>query len=1034
MSYGEKNYENGVIYLLEQLGYTRYYGPDVERDYRDPFFPGVLEGALYAINPGVPEEAVAEAIRKLRHIENGSLVERNIIFTDYLQNGIDVSYHLDGEERADHVRLIDTEHAGRNSFIVADEWTIIGHAEKRADIVLFINGMPLVIMELKSPVREETGISAAYRQIQNYMKVIPEFFVYNALCIISDLSETRAGTITADEDRFMEWKTVDGIKESTAQVDFQTPFRGMLEPRRLLDLLENFICYSREEKGPKKILACYHQYFAVRKALVSTRNAANEGGDGRGGVFWHTQGSGKSLSMVFYTKLLQRELKSPTVVVITDRNDLDDQLYGQFVKCREFLRQTPDQAGDRENWDGGGNFSSREKLRGLLKDREANGIIFTTMQNFVEPGDGQPLSARRNIVVIADEAHRGHYGFETMRADGTVHKGIAQIIRDNLPNATFIGFTGTPVSSRDHNTREVFGDYIDVYDMTQAVADGATRPVYYESRVIHLKLNQDLLRQIDDEYDRMELETDSYVIEKSKKELGRMESLLGAPETVGALCEDIVKHYEETRAQELTGKAMIVAYSRPIAMKIYRKILELRPGWSEKIAVVMHDSNDDPKEWAAIVGNKTRRKELAARFKDNDSPLKIAIVVDMWLTGFDMPSLATMYVYKPMAGHNLMQAIARVNRVFRDKEGGLVVDYVGILQALEQAMNDYTARDRDNYGEQDISKTALPKFQEKLEVCRALLHGFDYAGFMDGDDLARSELIAGGANFLFTPDKATTKDSFVKEVLAMRQALSLCRSIVPQAERFEAAYLEAVRTMLTRVSGKTGRFSLKDINARINELLQESVRSEGVINLFADVRQKFSLFDPEFLKQVAAMKQKNIAVEILRRLIADQIAVYHRTNVVKSELFSEKFQRIMNLYLNGQLTNEEVIQELTNLAHELRADSEECKKLGLTTEEVAFYDALTKPEAVKDFYSNDQLVAITRELTDMLRRSKTVDWQKRSSARAKMRMMVKRLLKKYKYPPDGQEEALKTVMSQCEMWTDKTDLSASDEDGDDTEN
>ncbi|MBR4255202.1 MAG: type I restriction endonuclease subunit R [Lentisphaeria bacterium] len=1024
MTYTEANYENAVLYLLEQLGYTRYYGPDVERDYREPFFPGVLEGSLYAINPGVPEEAVAEAIRKLRGIESGSLVERNIIFTDYLQNGIDVSYYRDGEQKADHVRLLDTERAERNSFIVADEWTVVGHSEKRADIVLFVNGLPLVVFELKSPVREETGVSAAYRQLRNYMNEIPEFFVYNAFCVLSDLSETRVGTITASEDRFMEWKTVDGQVESTAHVDFQTPFRGMLEPRRLLDLLENFICYSREEKGPKKILACYHQYFAVRKALVSTRNAAHEGGDGRGGVFWHTQGSGKSLSMVFYTKLLQRELKSPTVVVITDRNDLDDQLYGQFVKCREFLRQTPDQAGDRENWDGEGNFSSREKLRSLLKDREANGIIFTTMQNFVEPGDGKPLSARRNIVVIADEAHRGHYGFEKIQKDGTVHKGIAQIIRDNLPNATFIGFTGTPVASRDHNTREVFGDYIDVYDMTQAVADGATRPVYYESRVIHLNLDREILRQIDEEYDRMAEETDSYVIEKSKNELSRMESLLGAPETIEALCEDIVKHYEETRAQELTGKAMIVAYSRPIAMRIYRKILELRPGWREKIAVVMTGSNNDPSEWAEIVGNKTRRKELAAQFKDDTGPLKIAIVVDMWLTGFDMPSLATMYVYKPMAGHNLMQAIARVNRVFRDKEGGLVVDYVGIASALKQAMNDYTVRDRRNFGEQDVSKAALPKFQEKLEVCRALLHGFDYAGFMDGDDLARSELIAGGANYLFATDKATTKDSFVKEVLAMRQALSLCRSIVPQAERFEAAYLEAVRTMLTRVTGKTGRFSLKTINERINELLQESVRSKGVINLFADVKQKFSLFDPEFLKQVAGMKQKNIAVEILRRLIADQIAVYRRTNVVKSELFSEKFQRIMNLYLNGQLTNEEVIQELTSLAHELRRDSEEGKELGLTTEEVAFYDALTKPQAVKDFYSNDQLVAITRELTDMLRRSKTVDWQKRSSARAKMRMMVKRLLKKYKYPPDGQEEVLKTVMSQCEMWTDNSDLSA----------
>lgn len=689
---------------------------------------------------------------------------------------------------------------------------------------------------------------------------------------------------------------------------------------------------------------------------------------------------------------------------MTDRNDLDDQLYGQFSKCQEFLRQIPQQA------------SSRENLKELLANREANGIIFTTMQKFEESGSA--LSQRRNIVVMADEAHRGQYGFEKINEDGKIHIGTARIIRDSLPNATFIGFTGTPISQKDRNTREVFGDYIDIYDMTQAVEDGATRPVFYESRVIHLNLDEKILKRIDAEYELLAQNAEEHAIEKSKKELGQMESILGAPQTIDALCNDIVDHYENYRAQELTGKAMIVAYSRPIAMDIYRKLLAMRPAWNEKIAVVMTSGNDDPEEWRSIIGNKARKDELARKFKDNDDPLKIAIVVDMWLTGFDVPSLATMYVYKPMSGHNLMQAIARVNRVFKNKEGGLVVDYVGIASALKQAMNDYSKRDQSNYGDTDIGKAALPKFQEKLEVCRDLFHGFDYANFMDGTDLQRSQLIIGGVNFLSDPKEPKKKELFIKEGLLLRQALSLCRSIVPQNERYEAAFFEAVRTMLTRITGNPKHFSLKEINERINELLKQSIKSDGVINLFADVKEGFSLFDPKFLEEISKMKEKNVAIEILKKLIAEQVSVYRRTNVVKSELFSEKLQRAMNAYLNGMLTNEEVIEELKKMAAEIAAAADSSNQLGLSVEEIAFYDALTKPQAVKDFYDNDQLVAITKELTVMLRSNRTVDWQKKETARAKMRSMVKRLLKKYKYPPEGQEEALETVISQCEMWTD----------------
>lgn len=1006
MIFSEANYENAVIQLLVKLGYTQVYGPDVVRDYSDPLYSEVLEGSLIAVNPGVPQAAINEALFKLRNIENGKLEQRNIIFTDYLQNGIEVAYFHNGEQKYERVHLIDYDHIDRNSFIVANQWTFQEHSEKRPDVVIFVNGLPLVVIELKSPSREETDASEAYRQLRNYMLEIPSFFVYNAFCVMSDMAETRVGTITSGEDRFMQWKTVDGETESTAFADFNVLFEGMLEKQRFFDILRNFICFSRDNGNDAKILAGYHQFYAVRKAVVSTVNATQT--DGRGGVFWHTQGSGKSLSMVFYAHLLQQELNSPTIVVLTDRNDLDDQLYGQFSKCQEFLRQIPQQA------------SSRENLKELLANREANGIIFTTMQKFEESGSA--LSQRRNIVVMADEAHRGQYGFEKINEDGKIHIGTARIIRDSLPNATFIGFTGTPISQKDRNTREVFGDYIDIYDMTQAVEDGATRPVFYESRVIHLNLDEKILKKIDSEYELLAQNAEEHAIEKSKKELGQMESILGAPQTIEALCNDIVEHYENYRAQELTGKAMIVAYSRPIAMDIYRKLLEMRPAWNEKIAVVMTSGNDDPEEWRSIIGNKSRKDELARKFKDNDDPLKIAIVVDMWLTGFDVPSLATMYVYKPMSGHNLMQAIARVNRVFKNKEGGLVVDYVGIASALKQAMNDYSKRDQSNYGDMDIGKAALPKFQEKLEVCRDLFHGFDYANFMDGTDLERSQLIIGGVNFLSDPKEPKKKELFIKEGLLLRQALSLCRSIVPQNERYEAAFFEAVRTMLTRITGNPKHFSLKEINERINELLKQSIKSDGVINLFADVKEGFSLFDQKFLEEISKMKEKNVAIEILKKLIAEQVSVYRRTNVVKSELFSEKLQRAMNAYLNGMLTNEEVIEELKKMAAEIAAAAASSNQLGLSVEEIAFYDALTKPQAVKDFYDNDQLVAITKELTEMLRSNRTVDWQKKETARAKMRSMVKRLLKKYKYPPEGQEEALETVISQCEMWTDNTEL------------
>lgn len=1022
--YTESNYENAVLQLLnEGLGYTYVYGPDVERDYHSPLYVDVLLPALQRINPGLPIEALNEAVYKLKTFETGTLLQKNMTFTDYMQSGVPVKYFVNGEERSALVYLIDFRSPANNDFTVVNQWTIVENSEKRPDVILFVNGLPLVVVELKSPSRKETDASAAYRQLRNYMYEIPSLFIYNQVCVMSDLTTSKAGTITSGEDRFMEWKTKDGSYENTQYAQFDTFFEGMFEKERFLDILKSFICFNVDGQNTFKVLAAYHQYFAVKKAIESTRHAIET--DGKGGVFWHTQGSGKSLSMVFYAHYLQEALESPTIVVITDRNDLDNQLYGQFSRCKDFLRQTPQQA------------ESRQNLQELLAGRQANGIIFTTMQKFEETGE--PLSQRRNIVVMADEAHRGQYGLtekvvtrQNDKGELEVHTsiGTARIIRDSLPNATYIGFTGTPISSKDRSTREVFGDYIDIYDMTQAVEDGATRPVYYESRVIRLKLDENTLRLIDQEYDLMAENADPYVIEKSKKELGQMEAVLGADETIDSLVCDILDHYENYRAGLLTGKAMIVAYSRPIAMKIYRRILELRPAWTEKVAVVMTQGNNDPEEWRQIIGNKAHKDDLARKFKDNDSPLKIAIVVDMWLTGFDVPSLATMYVYKPMSGHNLMQAIARVNRVFRDKEGGLVVDYVGIASALKKAMNDYTVRDKKNYGDPDVGKAAYPKFQEKLEVCRDLFHGFDYTSFLAGNDLEKARMISGGVNFLLgksvaerdLPDAEKTQTVYIKEALLLKQALSLCSSMVDAQTRFEAAYFETVRTMLVRLTtdGTGKKFTLPEVNERINELLKHSIKSEGVINLFSNVGTEFSLFDPKFLEEVANMKEKNLAVELLKKLISEQVSVYRKTNLVKSQKFSEIIQSTMNRYLNGMLTNEEVIQELLKLAREIADANAEGEKLRLTVEELAFYDALTKPRAIKDLYEHDELIAITKELTDLLRKNRTIDWQKKESARAGMRRLVRRLLKRHKYPPEGMEDAVQTVISQCELWVDET--------------
>ncbi len=1002
--YNESSYEKALIDLFrDKLGYDYLYGPEVERDYYVPFYEAQLRDSVSAINFGKPHQAIEEAITKLKNIDTGSLVQKNEVFMDYLQNGIEVSYY-DGQEKHDIVYLVDYDNPHRNTFQVINQWTFIEKSEKRADLIVFINGLPLVVMELKSPSREETDASAAYRQLRNYMHEIESLFVYNAFCVMSDMSESKAGTITSNEDRFLQWKSVDGKYEAVEVVDYDTFFEGMFKKERLLNLIHNFICFDKGEDKTGKILAGYHQYFAVSAAIERTEKAVQE--DGRIGVFWHTTGSGKSLSMVFYAHLLQRSIKQPTIVVITDRNDLDDQLYGQFSRCEHFLRQKPIQA------------TSRENLKQLLIGREANGIIFTTMQKFEE--SDEPLSERSNIIVMCDEAHRGQYGLDE-RVDpetGEVKLGTAGIIRKSLPHASFIGFTGTPIEKKDRNTREVFGDYINIYDMTQSVLDKATVPVYYESRVVNLNLDPEILKQIDEQYDLLAAEgATEEQISRSKHKFAHIDALLGADSTIDSLVRDIIKHYEENRQYELTGKAMVVAYSRPIAIKIYKKMLELRPEWKEKAKVVMTSGNNDPEEWYQIIGNKYTKRELGKKFKDDADPMKIAIVVDMWLTGFDVPSLATMYVFKPMSGHNLMQAIARVNRVFKGKSGGLVIDYVGIAQALKNAMRDYTDHDRSQFGDMNIKKTAYVKFREKLEICDDLMHGFDYKGFQHVGDHERALLIKGGVNFLLAVGKEETLANFKKEALLLRNAYSLCRSIVSEEEKWFASYFETVRIMILRVTG-TGKVKMAEISARISELLKQSVRSEGVINLFADANKEFSLSDPAFLEELKKMQEKNVAIELLKNLIKEKVSAYKRTNVVQSEKFSDMFNSALSSYLKGMLTNEEVIQELIKLAQEIKKSEEEGNELGLTMEEKAFYDALTRPQAVRDAYENEELVNLTRELTEQLRKNRTIDWQMKESARADMRKMVKRLLKKYHYPPEEAQNAMEIVLAQCEQWAD----------------
>ncbi len=1025
--YNEDAFEQTIIALLrDELGYQYEYGPDVERDAHAPWHPE-MRNDLMRINSGVPSEFVAEAYRQLTGLSDASLLQRNEQFMDWLQGGLPVTLTLKGETKSHLVKLIDYDRPLANTFRVVNQWRVEELETKRLDLCVMVNGLPLVVGELKTAINADVDIHDAYAQMKNYQQVLPRLFTYNAFNVISDMTETRAGSLTAKESRYMEWKTADGKYETALVADYSTFFRGMFEKRRLLDIIHNFILFDSFQGATGKILTAYHQYFAVNKALVRAKEAvagmdkvcesrAQSGARsdyaeahpklasraGKIGVFWHTQGSGKSLSMVFLAHLLIQQIPEVTLVVVTDRNDLDNQLFAQFGRCQKFLRQTPVRA------------ESREMLRELLRGRQAGGVIFTTIQKFDEEETGEPrgsgdsrvsgsssvLCERRNIIVMTDEAHRSQYGAEHWDSKSlSLKKGFSQKMREALPGASFIGFTGTPISDRDRDTEEVFGQYIDIYDMSQAVDDGATRPVYYESRVVNIDLDQDLLHELDKEFDALGEEgATEEQLTKTKQDFSHLTELLGSDRCIDSLVRDILSHYEDNRAQVCTGKAMIVALTREIGIKIYRKIMELRPTWGEKVKVVMTASNQDPEEWKEIIGTDKQKQDLARRFKDDQDEMKIAIVRDMWLTGFDVPSLSTMYVYKPMSGHNLMQAIARVNRVFPGKEGGLIVDYVGIAQALKTAMKRYTQRDQSRFGDPNIAKQAMQKWQEEMEICRDLMHGFDYTPFFTKDNAKMGMTIVSGVNTLVGPKKEAERKNFIEHSDKLHNATTLCRSLLNDQQKLEQCFMDALRVALKRL-GMKGKVSRQEINDRINDLLRQSIKSEGVVNLFGDKQLEFSLFDEAFMQEVRDMKQKNLAVELLTKLLKERIKTSQRRNVVKSDLFSDMLNQSLSNYLKGLLTNEEVIEELLKMAQKIKEDAERGNELGLTDEEKAFYDALSTPEGVRQAYTDEEFVVLTRELTDALHRNKTIDWNKKESARASMRVMIKRLLKKYKYPP-----------------------------------
>lgn len=1055
LHFNEDTLEQASLEILQSLGYDYIHGKELspsaefpEREsYRDVILKERVRNALFSINKGFPQEAIEQAFRQIIAFNSPSLEENNRYFHNLMVNGIDVSFKEDGNIRTKKAYIIDFENPDNNEFLAVNQFTVVGNENKRPDIVIFVNGIPLVVIELKNASDENVGIEEAYNQIQTYKKDIQALFNYNAFCVLSDGVNAKVGTITSNIERYMNWRTVDGEEVAPLTMpQYDVLISGMFPKERLLDIIQNFILFQNDSKDIKdedgnkigesqvtiKILAGYHQYFAVKKAVEKTRISTAENGDRKIGVIWHTQGSGKSFSMVFYSRNLIKEFNNPTIVVLTDRNDLDEQLFSTFSKSKDFLGEEPKRADKRilSEEDKLANVSSKDNSKAkyglfdLLNGRESGGIIFTTIQKFKpEDGDMPILTDRKNVIVIADEAHRSQYGLDAeTSSEGDIKYGYAKYLRDALPNASFIGFTGTPIEFEDKSTPMVFGQYIDIYDMTQAVDDGATVKIYYENRIIKLESDEGELERIDEEFEELAEGYEDEQKEKMKGKFSKLEAIVGSPNRIKQLAVDIVNHYEE-KSKTIKGKAMIVCMSRKICVKLYDEIAKIRPEWCSddvnkgKIKVVITGSSSDDEDIQKHVGGKARRDLLAKRMKDNKDELEIVIVRDMWLTGFDVPSMHTMYIDKPMQGHNLMQAIARVNRVFKDKSGGVVVDYIGILESLKKALKQYTDSDRGNTGID--SSQAIAVMQEKLELLREIMYRYDYSEFLEGTSRGRMNAVVGGMNFILGLNEDAQKD-FKLLCVELAKAHSLCAATAEGRKvAVEVSYFKAVKASLMKLTQKGIRKrTKKEIEDRVNQLLERSIISEEVIDVFDALNLKqpdVSILSEEFLEEIKGIKYKNLAVEMLKKLLEGNIKLMEKKNLVKSEKFSEKLQKSLNKYKNQAITNAEVIEELIKMANELKEARAFEEDLGLTEDEIAFYDALTDDEIVKEVMSDETLKKIAQELSDIIRKQVNVDYNVRANLQAGMRSTIKRLLKKYDYPPKQARRALEIVMRQTEL-------------------
>ena len=1035
--FAESHIEEAALEWLSGLGYAVAYGPDISPEgaapervsYDQVLLTGRFREALQRLNPHLPAETLEEVLRKVQQTETPSLVEENRRLHRYLVEGVPVEVaREDGRIGGDTARLIDFADMDANDWLAVNQYTVIeGQRQRRPDVVLFVNGLPLGVIELKNPGDENATLEGAFNQLQTYKEQMPSLFRTNAALVTSDGLHARLGSLTADIERFMPWRTIDGSDVAPkGSPELGTVIEGVFEKARFLTLIRDFTVFGDTGSGLIKIVAGYHQFHAVRHAVESTIAAASPEGDRRVGVIWHTQGSGKSLLMAFYAGQLiaHPAMENPTVVVITDRNDLDDQLFGTFAMCRDLLRQTPQQA------------DSREDLQKVLT-RPSGGVVFTTIQKFApERGetDYPALTDRRNVVVIADEAHRSQYGFKAKvnRKTGEIAHGFAKYLRDALPNASFIGFTGTPIEKDDVNTPAVFGEYIDVYDINRGVEDGATVPIYYESRLARIELDEDVTPLIDDEVAELTEEEAQGEQEKLKRKWANVEAVVGAEERLAMVAKDLVEHFEN-RVVGMDGKAMIVCMSRRICVALYDQIIKIRPEWhsdddeSGVLKIVMTGAASDPKEWQQHIGGKARRELLAKRAKDPDDPLRLVIVRDMWLTGFDAPSMHTMYIDKPMRGHGLMQAIARVNRVFRDKPAGLIVDYIGIAQNLKSALKDYSRDDQKHAGIDEGEAVAV--MLEKYEIVSDMFHGFDYRAGLTGSPQERLAALAGAIEWVLDMQQREAARESTEEgkkrahrrfndaVLALSKAFALAAASDEAREiRDEVGFFQTIRAALAKSTPGSGKTSAER-DLAVQQIVSRAVVSTEIVDILKASGMEtpdISILSDEFLAEVQGMEKKNLALEALRKLINGEIRSQSRVNVVQTRAFSDRLEEAIARYHSNAITTAEVLQELIALAKDIRNAHQRGEEDGLSQEEISFYDALAQNESAVEVMGNDQLRVIAHELLDNLKSTASVDWQHREAARARMRVLVKRILRKYGYPPDLQDAAVQTVLQQAE--------------------